>query len=80
MWTSDVRTLVPSETEPVQIFEEAPDKFGADARAVEIVIAEDQGASGLACAGLGDPEGAGMAEVQITGGRGCEAASVAVVF
>jgi cytokinin riboside 5'-monophosphate phosphoribohydrolase len=59
----------PVQAEPTQIVSHRLDVLGAAARAVEVVISEEERAAGMACAFSRDPEGAGMSEVEETGGR-----------
>ena len=77
---ADVRSLIPSEAEPLQVLQERVHKLRTHAGAVEVVIAQDQLAAGGSGAGLGDPESAGMAEVKIAGGGRCQPPAIRFRF
>ena len=49
---------------------------GRTRASIEVLIAKNQSAVVQTCPLLGDPEGAGMAEVEITGGRRRQATTV----
>ena len=68
--------LGPREAEPAEVFEHGGDEIEAEADGVEIVVAQEQGAAGGAGAFGGDPECARVAEMEVAGGRGREAAEV----
>ena len=63
-WPTDIRALVPTNSQPVEVFQEARDEFRAGPIPIEIVIAEDQRTfrrtGPLGCG----PEGSGVAQVQ----------------
>ncbi len=59
---------VPGQAEPVQIFLEGGDEFRATAGGVEIVVAEEERAAGLAGALMSDPERACVAKVKVARG------------
>lgn len=68
--------LGPREAEPTQVFEHGGDEIEAEADGVEVVVAEKQSAAGGAGAIGGEPKRAGMAEVEVTGGRRREASAI----
>ena len=55
---------------------EGGDEFGAAAGSVEIVVAQEEFTAGGSGALGGDPEGAGVTEMQVSGGGWREAAAV----
>ena len=73
---ADVGAFRPGEAEPAQVLEHRVDEIEAEADRVEVVIAQDERAAGLAGAFRGDPERARMAEVEVAGGRGREASAI----
>jgi len=75
---AEVGAFGPREAEPAEIFDHGGDVLWAAARAVEVVVAQEERAGGEACALGGDPEGACVPEVQIPGRRRREPAAVGV--
>ncbi len=75
--TAHVWPLMPADAEPEEIFYGGGGKLSAAALGVKIFNAENDGALGVAGALEGFPEGAGVADVEIAGGRGRNAAAVA---
>lgn len=73
---ANVRAFVPREAEPFQILNEAVDKFRADAGAIEVFVAQNEVASGGTGAFLGDPESAGVAEMEVAGGGRSETTAI----
>jgi hypothetical protein len=71
-----IRTLLPLQTEPMQIFDHGFDKMWPRAFRVQILVAEDQRACGVKRALLCHPEGARVAKVQVSGGRRSQPAAV----
>jgi hypothetical protein len=63
----DIRALVPSQAEPLQIFKHRLHELRFAACAIEIFVAEDEGAPVLQGALLGNPERACVSEVKVTG-------------
>jgi len=74
--TANVRAFIPGKAEPFQILNEAVDEFRANAGAIEVFVAQNELAGGGPGAFLGDPESAGVAEMDIAGGRRSEAAAI----
>ena len=68
--------LAPGEAEPAEVFEHGGDEIEAEADGVEVVVAEEEFAVGGSGALGGEPEGAGVAEVEVARGRRGEAAEV----
>jgi len=66
----------PRKAEPAEVFEHGGDELGAAAGGVEVVVAEEQASAGGAGAFMGGPKRERVAEVQVAGGRGGEAADV----
>ena len=64
-----IRAFLPVETEPFEVFIHGRVKFRAATGDVEVFVAQDKDAVLSACALLGDPERARVAEMQIAGGR-----------
>jgi len=71
-----VGAFVPLETEPGEILEHGGDEVRSGPAGVEVVVAEDEGTVVLLGAGLRGPEGPGVAEVEVAGGRWGEASPV----
>src|SRR5437016_1479141 len=71
-----VRSLLPLETEPMEVFEHGSYIFRAAARAVQVLSAQYEYSLVFTGALLGSPEGAGVAEVEKTRGRRSEARAV----
>jgi hypothetical protein len=67
---------VPGDAEPKEVFAHGGDELGAGAVGVEIFVAEVEETVGSAGALMGDVEGAGVAEVEESGGGWGEAADV----
>ena len=67
---------VPGEAEPGQILKEGRHILRAAAVAIEIVVAQEEAASGAAGPGGRGPKRARMAQMEVAGGRGGEAAAV----
>ena len=67
---------LPGDAEPAQVFEHGVDELGAGALRVEVLVAQEERAVGVAGSGEGGPEGCGVAEVEQAGGGGSEAADV----
>ena len=68
--------LTPIEAEPVEVREHGGDEIQAKAESVEVVVAQEQVAAGGTGAFGGEPESAGVAEVEMARRRGGEAAEV----
>jgi hypothetical protein len=66
----------PSQSQPGQILQGGRGEFGAAAILIKIVNPEEQFTPGLTGPGGRLVKGAGMAEVQITGGRGGKSAGI----
>jgi hypothetical protein len=66
----------PSEAELVKILEHGGDELGAAAGGVEVVVAEEGASAGGAGVLVGGPECLRVAEMEVAGGRGGEAADV----
>jgi len=71
-----VGAFLPVKAEPMEVFEHRGNEFGPGTGGVEVFVTENEGSAIGGGALLGDPKGAGMAEVQQAGGRGCEAPAV----
>ncbi len=73
-----VGAFSPAESQPVEVFDHGLGELGAGALGVEIFVAQDEGAvvveGTLGC----HRKGAGMADVEQTGGRRGETAAVAL--
>lgn len=67
---------MPADAEPEQVFNRGAGEFTAGAVGVEVFDAENESALSVAGALIGLPEGAGMANVEIAGGRRRETAAV----
>src|ERR1051326_4239614 len=70
------RPLIPVESKPAQIFIHGAHEFRPAALIVEVFIAEDERAGGVARALPGDPESAGVAKMEVSRGRGSETAAI----
>ncbi len=68
--------LGPGEAEPTQVFEHGGDEIEAETDGVEVVVAEKQSAAGGAGALGSEPKRAGVAEVEVPGGRRREASAI----
>ena len=68
--------FVPGEAEPAEVCEHGGDEIEAEAEGVEVVVAEEEVTAGGAGAFGGEPEGARVAEVEVAGGRGGQAAEI----
>lgn len=68
--------LGPGEAKPVEVLEHGGDEIEAEADGVEVVVAQEERAAGGAGALGGEPERARVAEVEMAGGRGSEAAAI----
>ncbi len=75
--TADVRAFMPADAEPEQIFNRGAGEFTTGAVGVEIFDAENERALCVAGALIGLPEGAGVADVEIAGGRRRKTAAIA---
>jgi hypothetical protein len=64
---ADIGTFLPFDAEPPEIAQLGLDELGSDTVAVEVLVAENEDTSRIAGAALGDPEGAGVTEVEQTG-------------
>ena len=74
---TDLRSLVPVQAQPAQVLEHRCHEIETEAEGIEVVVAQKEIATGGAGALGGEPEGAGVAEVEMArGGRG-ETAEVA---
>lgn len=67
MRAADIGTFLPFDAEPPEIAQLGLDELGANAVAVEVLVAENEDTSRLAGAAVGDPESAGVTEVEQTG-------------
>ena len=65
--TAAVRTFLPVQTEPAQV-QHGGGELRTGAASIEILVPQDQHAAGGPGALAGDPEGAGVAQVQVPGG------------
>lgn len=74
--TAEVGAFLPLDAEPVKIFESGIGVDGAAAVGIEVFHAEGEGAGGAAGALKRRPEGEGVADVQVAGGRWGESATV----
>src|SRR4051794_28826302 len=74
--TAHVGTFVPLEPEPFQVSEHGLHKLRPDAAAVEIVIAQNEGAASDPFALLSYPKGTRVAEMQVAGGRRSQATAI----
>lgn len=75
---ADVGSFLPLDAEPTEIFDLGELEFRSDTGRIEVVVAKDEGALGRAGALGGDPEGAGVAEVEVAGGGWGDATAVGV--
>lgn len=73
---ADVRSFVPSHTEPAQILDHRAHVFRADSRVVEVFVAEDQVSAGIGAATVRDPKRVRMAAMQEARGRWREASAI----
>jgi hypothetical protein len=73
---ADVGAFLPLEAEPFEVFEHGFDELGLAALVVEVFVTEEESAVVLLAALLCDPEGAGVTEVEVAGGGGCDASAV----
>ena len=73
---AQIGTLVPGEPDPAQVLQHRRREVQAVARRVQVVVAQDEGAPGIAGPLLGDPERPGMAEMEVAGGGGRKAPPV----
>ena len=73
---SDIGALVPVEAEPAEVLEHGGDEIEAEAEGVEVIVAEEECATGGAGAFGGEPKCARVAEVEMARGRRGEAAEV----
>ena len=64
MWTAEVRTLLPANAEPVEVFDHGMEELEPGALGVEIFVAQDERAQMRASSLIGDPERAGVAHVK----------------
>ncbi len=67
MGPADVGSFGPPQTEPAQVFDGGVGELRTTTAGVEVFGAIEQGAGGRA--GRGEGEGAGVADVQVAGGR-----------
>ena len=67
---------LPGDAEPGKVFQHGVDELGPGPLWVEVFVAEKEGAAGVTGAGVGGPEGGGVAQVQKAGRRWSEAADV----
>jgi hypothetical protein len=74
--SAHVRTFIPSQSKPAQIFDDGVSEFCRTPIAVEIFNAEDQLSAVLFGAFLRAPEGDGMANMKITRRGGSDAAAI----
>jgi hypothetical protein len=72
-----VRSLVPADAQPAQIFERGIGVDGAAALAVEVLHAHHQRTARLANALPSSPEGARVAHMQVACGRGRKPSAIA---
>lgn len=68
--------FLPSEAEPAKVLEHGGDEIQTEADGVEVVVAEEQRATGGAGALGGDPEGTRVPEMEVAGGRRGEPADI----
>ena len=62
---ADIRAFRPAQAEPTQIFQHGSGEIQAEANGVQVIITQDQGASGSAGAFSGDPERARMSKMEV---------------
>ena len=74
--TADVRPLMPADAEPEEIFNGGGGELSAASLGVKVFNAQDDCALGVAGALEGFPEGAGVADMEIAGGRRRNAAAI----
>ena len=72
--------LFPSEPEPVQVLDHGAYIVEFEANGINVVIAQEQLASGLPSTFRRDPEGAGMPEMEVACRGGSEPSDVTVVW
>src|SRR6266404_2808138 len=72
-----VGTFLPAKPEPAQVVGHGVNELRFAAGAVEVFIAQHQGAAGLLCALLRRPEGSRVAEMKVARGRGSKATPIA---
>ena len=68
--------FAPREAEPAEVLEHGGDEIEAEAEGVEVIVAEEECATGGAGAFGGEPKCARVAEVEMARGRRGEAAEV----
>lgn len=66
--TPDIRALLPSDSQPLEIFDERLHVLGLGALWIEIFVAQDERSLGFACALVGSPEGRRVTEVEKASG------------
>jgi hypothetical protein len=74
--STQIRSFIPTQSEPAQIFDNGVSKFRRAPIAIEIFDAEDQLSVVLLGAFLRPPESDGVAEMKITCRGRCDAAAV----
>ena len=75
-WATHVRSFLPVESKPVEVFEHGADELRLGARGVEILVAQDECAPVFARTFLGGPESQCVAEMEEARGRGREASAI----
>jgi len=63
---AEVGSFIPIDSEPAEIFIHRSLELGTRAIRVEILVAKDERASGIASSLIGIPKGAGVAQVQVS--------------
>jgi hypothetical protein len=68
--------ITPREAEPAEVLDHGSDEIEAETNGVEIVVPKQEFAAGGAGAFGSEPEGAGVAEMEVARGRRSEAAEI----
>lgn len=74
--TADIRTFLPLKSEPAQVLEHRCDVFRFAARAIQIVVAQDEHSAIFNHALLSDPERSRVTQVQQPGRGGRDASAI----
>ena len=74
--TTNVRTFLPVDAEPMEVFQHSLSELGARALRVEVFVSEDEYAASIASTFEGDPERPSVTEVKQARGRGSDPATV----
>jgi hypothetical protein len=73
---ADIRTFGPCQSEPAKVVVHSLNEIQPEANGIQIVVAQDKHSSGGACAFRGDPKGAGVTKMKVTGRRRREAPAI----